>query len=267
MPMNRSCSIVSIRPLGMSGAGAAVLLLLLAVVCHAQPAGTGEGGAGMHPLHTSGLPLGEVGQTQLARRDAPSRLFYQPVRFTAPEGVEIALAAEGDFAQPRRVPLVAGLRLGRVYRFRLTQIPLALGSEIFPTIELLDRVYPPQGRELDFPIEVVLTHDDIAIALAGRFVTKVIYVENPTTAIADRTTSPDGTVFDLPPGSDPLAMADTLGRPVAIVRLGGRQPSPHRDDYAHFLLGCPPWLEFARDEQGNTLFRERLAASPTTPMR
>ncbi|MGL4942139.1 MAG: hypothetical protein ACRC46_02985 [Thermoguttaceae bacterium] len=244
--MNRSRSVCT-----------AILFSLLLATCFAQPP------AGMHAVNTSGMPLGEVGQTRLARAGAPSAVPYQPVRFNAPNGVQIALAAEGDFVQPQPVPLVVGMRIGRVYRFKVTGIPLAVGSEVFPTIELIDRVYPPAGRELEFPIEVTLTHDDLTLALDGKFVTKVVYVENPMTALPERVASGYDVPLNLPPGSDPLAMADTLGRPVAIVRIGGRQPSGSPSDYAAFLLGCPAWLEFARDPQGNTLFRERVAAAPT----
>ena len=63
------------------------------------------------------------------------------------------------------------------------------------------------------------------MALNGKFVTRVIYLEDPLNAVpvatgADKPQS----FFEVRPTDDPLAIADQLGRPVAILRLGGRLP-------------------------------------------
>jgi hypothetical protein len=41
---------------------------------------------------------------------------------------------------------------------------------------------------------------------------------------------------------DPVAVADTLGRPIAIVRMGGRVPDHNAGPDMSFLFGCPPVL-------------------------
>ena len=48
--------------------------------------------------------------------------------------------------------------------------------------------------------------------------------------------------FEAKPGEDPLAVADALGRPVAILRLGGRLPETTDQPDANFFFGCPPFV-------------------------
>ena len=45
-----------------------------------------------------------------------------------------------------------GLLISPVYRFRVTNIPLHPGAEVFPTIEVVNRLYPPEGRAWEFPV-------------------------------------------------------------------------------------------------------------------
>ena len=44
---------------------------------------------------------------------------------------------------------------------RLMNIPLQPGVEVFPTIEIVDRIYAPRGQELRFPIQVQIDRDDL----------------------------------------------------------------------------------------------------------
>lgn len=198
-------------------------------------------GQEMHRIHTSGLPLGEVGQTRLAV-GGPVRGYYQPVLFSGPEGCELSLACESRFTPPRPMSCKAGLLIGQVYRMRLTNIPLHAGEAVYPTIEVVDRTYPPRHRELDFPIVAEITFEDIELALAGKFVTKVIYLENPQTSLPTRTEAERPLRMDITPGNDPLHVAGEMGRPVAIVRLGGRVPAGSGPIDPGFFFGCAPWI-------------------------
>ena len=57
------------------------------------------------------------------------------------------------------------------------------------------------------------------------FVTRVIYVENPNEALPVNDKPGDEQQWvEAPHGADPLAVADEMGRPVAILRIGGRVP-------------------------------------------
>jgi len=68
----------------------------------------------------------------------------------------------------------------------------------------------------------------------------VIYLENPKAALPVREDPQGQGWFEASPGRDPLAMADALGRPVAILRLGARLPDHVSGPDMSFLFGCPP---------------------------
>jgi hypothetical protein len=96
-----------------------------------------------------------------------------------------------------------------------------------------------------FPIPIELTQPDLELALAGRFVTRVIYLEDPQHPVPAH----DGGTqlwFDANPGDNPLHVADSLGRPVAILRIGGRLPLDPQQPDAAFMYGSPPHLKLVR---------------------
>ncbi|MBN1396098.1 MAG: hypothetical protein JW959_13835 [Pirellulales bacterium] len=193
-----------------------------------------------HYWHHSAMPPGAIGGRQL-QRGGPLPGFFQPVEIKAPPGVLISLAVENQFDQSSTAGKV-GLLIGAVYRLRVTNIPLAEGMEVFPTIEVVDRLYAPIGLEWRFPIPVVLTEEDLKMALEGKFITRVIYLEDPRRATPARDMAGQNW-FEAAPGQDPLAVADGLGRPVAILRLGGRLPEQGQDP--QFFFGSPPFVAFA----------------------
>ncbi len=82
------------------------------------------------------------------------------------------------------------------------------------------------------------------MAAEGKFVTRVIYLEDPNLAlpVSDKLDS-DTRWFDVRPGEDPLVTADNLGRPIAILRLGARLPDASGPDCA-FVYGAPPAVVF-----------------------
>jgi len=197
----------------------------------------------MHSMVPPGLPPGAVGGQQLLR-GGPLPGYFQPVEIRAPQGALISLAEEGRFAQPQPTPLRVGLLVGHVYRFAMLNIPLHTGAEVFPTIEVVNRLYAPRGQETRFPVIVELTRDDLDQALDDKFVTRVIYLEDPKRALPAKAAGEGQAWFDVGPGKDPLAVADVLGRPMAIVRLGGRVPEQQEDPDLGFLYGCPPVLKY-----------------------
>jgi hypothetical protein len=133
--------------------------------------------------------------------------------------------------------------IGEVYRLRVTNLPLAAGLEVFPTIEVVDRLYPPVGQEGRFPVPIELTQEELELALDGKFVTRVIYLEDPAAALPVAEDPVQQTYFEAASGDNPLEVADRLGRPMAILRLGGRLPEAEGPD-ATFLFGSPPWVRF-----------------------
>jgi hypothetical protein len=133
--------------------------------------------------------------------------------YTGPDGAATILPA----------PAVAGLWVGSVYRLKISDLRDFPGVELYPTIELINRLHPPRGREVEFAVPITLTADEIAAAVEGRLVTKVIYLEQPHRAVPVPSTTASR-VRRIPPHENALALADEAGRTMAIVRLGGRTP-------------------------------------------
>lgn len=178
----------------------------------------------VHWLHAGAMPPGAIGSLRL-HRGGPLSGYFQPVQIRAPQGARIALAMEDTYSAPQFDVALVGMLIGPVYRLQVTDIPNNPGLELFPTIEVIDRLYPPPGLALRFPIPVELTQDELEMAARGMFVTRVVYVEDPNLALPVRQTK-DGEQpwMEARRGEDPLVVADSLGRPVAILRIGGRVP-------------------------------------------
>jgi hypothetical protein len=193
----------------------------------------------VHYWHQGVLPPGAIGSRQL-QRGGPLPGYFQPVEIKVPPGAQVSLTVDSQFDQPLSGSRKAGMLIGAVYRMRVTHIRMAEGAEVFPTVEVVDRLYTPVGQELRFPIPIDVTEADLKLALAGKFVTRVIYVEDPRQAVPAREVAKSQNWFEAAPGQDPLALADGLGRPVAILRLGGRLPDQGSDPF--FFFGSPPFL-------------------------
>jgi len=196
---------------------------------------------GVHYWHQGVMPPGAIGSRQL-QRGGPLPGFYQPVEIKAPAGALVSLAVASQFDAPRADARKAGMLIGSVYRLRVTNIRMSEGAEVFPTIEVIDRIYAPQGQERRFAIPVEIAEDDLKLALAGKFVTRVIYLEDPQRAAPVRTGGQPQRWFEVSPSQDPLAVADSLGRPVAILRIGGRLPD--LDPTPEFFFDSPTFLDY-----------------------
>ncbi len=197
----------------------------------------------VHYRHSGDMPPGAIGRAQL-QRGGPLPGYFQPVQIDAPPGTKIALTAGQGFETPQAAPRKAGMLIGQVYRFRVTNIPHNPGLEVYPTLEVIDRLYPPLGREAEFPIPVQLTESDLVMAGEGKYVTRVVYLENPKSALPVRQIDNNQNWFEAKPGDDPLMVADLLGRPVAILRMGARLPDAEGPS-DRFLWGSPPWVPAA----------------------
>jgi hypothetical protein len=199
--------------------------------------------AAIHYLHPASAPPGAIGAIQL-QRGGPLGHYPQPVEIRGPEGLRVSFADEGAFSDPEPTPAKAGLLVGRVYRLRLTDLPEGEGEEVFPTLEIIDRTYPPVGQAWRFPAPIVIADQDLQAVRDGRFVTRVIYLEDSDRAMPAATTRDEDLWIDAARGANPLEMADQMGRPIAILRLGGRLPDDRTGADDQFLFGSPPVQRF-----------------------
>ncbi len=184
---------------------------------------TAQESAYHHPLHHR-LPPGQAAAWMNTIRNYDPA-WLQPIRIELPsEGTVSVFSASPQPALSLTTPAQFSVNPGHWYRLRIADMPEFPGLEVYPSVEILDHLHPPVGREQDYPIPVVLTADDIRQALQGQMVTRVIYLEQPQLAAGY-----DPLRREVPHSvanrDNALEEADRLGRPMLIIRVGGRIPS------------------------------------------
>ncbi|MFQ5732458.1 MAG: hypothetical protein ACE5KM_10965 [Planctomycetaceae bacterium] len=208
--------------------GGAVLAIVVA--SRSLPAADGP----FQPLDQN-TPPGVAGAWAAALgRATPA--YRQPVRVSLPSKGSVTFydtAAKRTHSSP--APAQARMGVGFVFRVRLSDMPEFPNKVVYPSIEIIDRLHPPRGKADTFPIPVEFTADEIRLALAGRMITKVVYLEQPQLAYPTEKPIPTATIQ---PWKNLLTEADRRGRPMAIVRIGSRQPDGE-DDWGFFGRGGP----------------------------
>ena len=197
----------------------------------------------VHYQHEGILAPGQIAAARLPR-GGPVVGYFQPVEIKAPLGVSVALAEGSQFGPLQPAPVRVGLLIGPVYRLRVTHIPQHPGEELYPTLEVIDRLYAPMGQEARFAIPVQLHQEDLELALEGKLVTRVIYLEDPQRALPVSAEADGENWFEVGAGRDPLAVADQLGRPVAILRMGGRVPLNPEQPEPEFMGPPAPYQKY-----------------------
>lgn len=177
-----------------------------------------------HHLLRGNMIPGQASQIRMMSSPAKAGQV-QPVKVIAPDAVELSVVNGGSFVSTGQPSYVGGMQLGSLYRFRITGVQVARSFELYPSIELLDLLRPPKGLENDFPVPVVISDSDIREAIAGRLVTKVIYLEDPDVAMPRGGVKDEQPYFDVSAAEDPVRTAEGLGRPMAILRIGSRVPT------------------------------------------
>lgn len=194
-----------------------------------------------HQLYHADLPTGTIGQLQMMKKGRRAD-YFQPVEVKAPDGAGISLVEDGAFRETFETRALVGMMIGHVYQLKVTNIPLNEGVELFPTIELIDRLCPPPGQELRFPIPIELTLEELDLAASGRYVTRVIYLEDPRTALPVREDPNQQRYYEVDSDVDVLEAADRIGRPMAILRIGSRVPT--EADLAAGRLRQAPFMKY-----------------------
>lgn len=183
--------------------------------------------------------------------------YFQPVKVFLPsEGRVTFYDQRPDQPVEVEAPAQAAMLLGRLYRFKIDNMPEFPGVEFYPSIELLDRLHPPLDKIDEFPVEFELTQEEFEWAAEGRLITKVVYLEQPQRVGVTRLETPRKTE-ELLPVQNAIAEADDRGRPMAIVRLGGRTPDERGMDPQFFGPGGPVKLLVGNEV---TVKARRLAA-------
>jgi hypothetical protein len=194
-----------------------------------------------YSLSSNRLPMSVIGQeTHLQPISAQG--YFQQVKFLLPEGTKVAFALNGEFLLPEAAPFQIGLLVGKTYRFQLTDLPYHAGKELYPSVEVISRLDPPAGKETEFPVEVEMTQEDLEIAMSGRMVTRIIYLEDPFKAQPTTGEERFSLSEELKPDENPLNAAQKRGRPMAILRIGNRQHDTNQSD-STFFFDSPTWVK------------------------
>ncbi len=196
---------------------------------------------GVRPLLSDNMPPGYIGSL-LGRIRPELRGVWQAAEVHVPKGIRVSFADTNSFSPDLPVPARVSLMVGAAYRLRLTSIANEQELELYPTLEIIDRTYPPPEREHRFPIPIEIDDRDIEDAARGELVMRVIYLEDSEIAEPVATGGKAQRVLDVRPTQDALETADQLGRPVAILRIGSRVPNfndPH--EWESFVYGAPQW--------------------------
>ncbi|MFO1019141.1 MAG: DUF11 domain-containing protein [Planctomycetales bacterium] len=177
---------------------------------------------------------------------------FQPVRVELPCAGQVSFYMRGGMIQAKDAPAQAGFMVGPLYRLKLSNLKDFPGAELYPSIELVDRLHPPAQLIAHAPVPVSFTTEEIEQALQGKLITKVVYLEQPN--IADDTTLDRGRqelpMKRLDPQDHVLKKADELGRPLMIVRMGGRVPDAGDYQNGFFGMGAPIDFQLSAAPQG-----------------
>jgi len=195
---------------------------------------------GVHYFQRADMPPGSIGRAQLLR-GGPLPGYFQPVQVRSPAGTMISIQAGGKYSTPQEGEVLAGMLIGGVYRLRISKIPEHETLDVYPTIEVINRLHPPPGQEGRFPIPIEITQEELEMAISGRLVTRVIYLEDPARPFPLPEDPQHQRYFEVHPSEDPLQVADELGRPMAILRMGSRVPDENEGTMQFgYDYGVPP---------------------------
>jgi uncharacterized repeat protein (TIGR01451 family) len=155
----------------------------------------------------------------------------QVVRFQGPEGMKVEVLGPA----PEPVSLgdgkglaTFGMKVGLSYKLRVYDLPDRPGVEIYPVVDVVGHMHRPAGIDpAKYPVRIVFRAEDLDdVAGRGLLVTQVVYLEDPDQAIPIKLAKDETPYVNLTPAEQPFQVARALGRVMAIVRIGGRQPTP-----------------------------------------
>lgn len=191
-----------------------------------------------HYIYDQFVPPGVAGQMHLASGELrPS--IPQQLRIHLPEPGVVTFY-NGTLSQPvmGTAPAQFAVQSGRFYRFQISGLTNYPHMEFYPSVELVGELHPPPGEAERFPIEVEILEEELRWVARGQMVTKVVYLEQAD-RVPLRNLTGVARVIDVEQGQNAIAEADALGRPIAIVRIGGRTPDLNHFD-AGFWGPLPP---------------------------
>ena len=238
-------------------------VVLLALLCLAVRGWAQE--PAVHYWHQGVMPPGAIGSRQL-QRGGPLAGFFQPVEIKAPPGVSISLAVANQFGPPQQAPRRVGLLIGSVYRLRVTNIPFRRpkGWKSSPRSRSSIGPMPPRISKSASRFPWRSPQQDIELAMQGKYVTRVIYLEDPHNALSDarRATASRGSTCRRAAirWRWPTSWAGRWRSSALAPACPTQGPDPN------FFFGSPPWVAYPPRTAGQAKpVRETAPARPAAP--
>lgn len=177
----------------------------------------------------------------------PAPFLY--VKMIPPEGSRTIWYPGTPTATTLAEPKGVGLRPGYLYRAEIRQTIEGKEVKLYPTIEVRGTLQPPKFMDVSkYPVPLVISDDDIGLALRGRLVTKHVILESPDKADPIQTAPDQLLEYSFPSDKEALKEAREKGRLLLVIRMGERE---FNDE------------ELARENVPGTILLPEMKVAPT----
>ncbi len=148
------------------------------------------------------------------------------VRMQGDAGTKVSYLVGPNAWKANNLPCELTLQPGAKYLLKVENLPNCPGLTFYPTLEVLDVLYlPPKLKASDHPAPILLTEGDGLAVLKGAMVTKVVTLEDPESIYVGIGGNVNGADAEPMGGVDVFSFAREVGRPVAVLRWGNKEPS------------------------------------------
>lgn len=180
-------------------------------------------------LHAQGPNIGFI--------PPPGKLH---VRLMGDANAKVSYLVAPNTWKTSNLPADLTLQPGARYLFKVENLPNCQGLVFYPTLEVVDVLYmPPHLKASDHPAPIYLTEQDGLSAVRGAMITKIVTLEDPESPYVGIGGNVNGGDAEPLAGLDAMYFAKDVGRPVAILRWGNKEPTA--DDLAgrSMNMGAP----------------------------
>lgn len=177
------------------------------------------------------LPL-TFGNNPVPVAPPPGPAPFLFVKVIPPAGAKTTWYPGTPAATALAEPTGVGLRPGYLYRAEISQTIEDKEVKLYPSIEVRGTLQPPKFMDVSkYPVPLVFSEDDVALAIRGRLVTKYVILESPDKADPIQTLPDQLLEYPFPSEKEALKEAREKGRLLLVVRLGEREFT--REELAH----------------------------------
>ncbi len=153
------------------------------------------------------------------------------VRLMGEAGTQVSYLVAPNQWKASSLPCDLTLQPGARYLLKVENLPNCQGLVFYPTLEVLDVLYlPPKLKASDHPAPIYLTEQDGLSAVRGAMISKIITLEDPESPFVGLAAGINGGDAEPLAGLEAMDFAKQVGRPVALLRWGNKEPTA--DDLA-----------------------------------